>query len=155
MRIRDKSVLLIATGCFIGNSPFAPGSLGTLVGIPICFLLSKIDIQIAIICIIIFIPAAIFISHEAEKLLKKNDPGPVVIDEIAGIMVTLAGLPFNAVVVVLGFIIFRLLDIFKPFPIKQVELKFSGGIGIVMDDIMAGVMSNVILRVFIYLTNLF
>jgi len=154
MRFSEKSVLFIATGCFIGNIPLAPGTFGTLVGIPICFFLSKIDIQISILCIIIFILAAIFISREAEKILHKNDPGSVVIDEIAGIMVTLAGLPFNTMVVALGFIIFRLFDIFKPFPIKQIEMKLSGGTGIVMDDIAAGVMSNIILRIIIFLVHL-
>ena len=154
MRLRDKSVLFIATGCFTGNIPFAPGSFGTLVGIPICFFLSKIDIQITIISIIIFIFAAIIVSHEAEKILNKNDPGSVVIDEIAGIMVALAGLPFNTMVVVTGFIIFRVLDFFKPFPVKQIEERFSGGTGIVMDDVMAGVMSNVILRILIWFVGL-
>jgi len=155
MRLREKSVLLLATGCFIGNIPFAPGTFGTLAGIPICFLLSRIDFQIAITCIIIFIFAAIFISREAEKILDKKDPGSVVIDEIAGIMVALAGLPFNTVIVVSGFVIFRLLDIFKPFPIKQVETKISGGTGIVMDDVVAGVISNAILRLLIILAGLF
>ena len=155
MRLREKSVLFLATGCFIGNIPLAPGTFGTLAGIPICFLLSQIDIQIAVSCIIIFILAAIFISREAEKILDKKDPGSVVIDEIAGIMVAIAGLPFNTVIVVSGFVIFRLLDIFKPFPIKQVEMNFTGGTGIVMDDVVAGVICNAILRLFIILVGLF
>ena len=150
MRLRERSVLFVATGCFAGNIPFAPGTFGTLIGIPICFLLSAIDIQIAIICIIVFILAAIFIAHEAEKILKKKDPGAVVIDEIAGIVVALAGLPFNTIIVFAGFVIFRLLDIFKPFPIKYIEEKMSGGAGIVMDDVVAGIMTNAIMRIFIY-----
>ena len=147
MRLREKSVLLLATGCFIGNIPLAPGTFGTLVGLPICFLLSLADIQIAVVCIILFIIAAIFISHEAEQILDTDDPKSVVIDEMAGILVALAGLPFQPVILVSGFIIFRLLDIFKPFPIKQIETRLSGGTGIVMDDVVAGVMSNILIRI--------
>jgi phosphatidylglycerophosphatase A len=120
MRLKEKSVMFVATGCHVGNTPFAPGTFGTLIGLPICFILSVIDVKIAILYIGVFIVVAIFIAHEAEKILNKTDPGSVVIDEIAGIMVALAGLPFNAVIVVAGVIIFRLLDIFKPFPIKQI-----------------------------------
>ncbi len=155
MRLREKSVLFIATGCRIGNIPLAPGSFGTLAGIPICFFLSTIDIQIAILCIMIFLLAAVVISHHAEKILNTNDPGSVVIDEIAGIMVALAGMPFNTWVVVTGFIVFRILDIFKPFPINHMEKRLSGGIGIVMDDMMAGMITNAILRMVIYIAGMF
>lgn len=154
MHFKDKSVLFLATGCFIGNIPFAPGTFGTLLGLPFCFFLSTIDITLAFACIIIFIIFAIYVAHEAEKLLNKDDPGSIVIDEIAGIMVTLAGLPFDAVMIVLGVIFFRVLDIFKPFPIKHIEARLSGGFGIVFDDVLAGVISNLLLRIIIITVGL-
>jgi phosphatidylglycerophosphatase A len=86
-------------------------------------------------------------AHEAEIILKAEDPGCIVIDEMAGMVVTLIGLPFNMISVLAGFLIFRLLDIFKPYPIRFLERKLSGGIGIVMDDIVAGALGNIILRV--------
>jgi phosphatidylglycerophosphatase A len=92
---------------------------------------------------------AIWIAHEAEKILETEDPGCIVIDEIAGIILTLFGLPFNITSVSAGFLIFRTLDIWKPFPIRFLENKFSGGIGIVIEDVVSGIMSNLILRVFI------
>jgi phosphatidylglycerophosphatase A len=86
-------------------------------------------------------------AHEAEIILNAEDPGCIVIDEIAGMLVTLIGLPFNMISVFAGFLIFRILDIWKPHPIRFLERKLSGGVGIVMDDIVAGVLGNIILRV--------
>jgi len=143
--------MFFATGCFIGNIPFAPGTFGTILGIPLCFLLSGTNFLIAVLLTVIFIVFAIFIAHHAEKILKKNDPGCIVIDEIAGFMVALFGLPFNAVYVSAGFVIFRFFDILKPFPIRLIERKLSGGTAIVMDDVAAGICSNLALRIVLHL----
>ena len=146
MNFKEKSVIFIATGCYIGNISFAPGTFGTVFGILLCFFLSKIDFSIAVLLMLIFILCAIWIANEAEKILKTEDPGCIVIDEIAGIILTLSGLPFNITSVALGFLVFRALDIWKPYPIRLLENKFSGGIGIVLDDVAAGILSNLILR---------
>ncbi len=148
MNIKQKSVMFLATGCYIGNISFAPGTFGSVLGLPLCFFLSKIDFSIAVLLTLIFILCAIWIASEAEKILKTEDPGCIVIDEIAGIILTLSGLPFNITSVTAGFLIFRALDIWKPYPIRFLENKFSGGIGIVLDDVVAGILSNLILRVF-------
>ena len=147
MNFKEKAVMFIATGCLIGKIPFAPGTFGSLAGILLCFILSKTSDLAAILCIIIFIIFSIWIANDAEKILKKKDPGSIVIDEIAGMAVTLIGLPFNLFYVASGFIIFRVLDITKPFPIRYIEKRISGGAGIVLDDIAAGMIANVILRI--------
>jgi phosphatidylglycerophosphatase A len=95
----------------------------------------------------IFIIFAILIAHDAEKILKKDDPGCIVIDEIAGLMVALFGLPFNVIYAAAGFAIFRFFDILKPFPIRLIEKKLSGGTAIVMDDVAAGICTNLVLRI--------
>ena len=151
MNFKEKAVLFFATGCFIGKIPFAPGTFGSLVGIFLCFILSKTSVPAAILCIIIFIIFSIWIANDAEKILNKKDPGSIVIDEIAGMAVTLIGLPFNVFYVTSGFIIFRVLDITKPFPIRYIEKRISGGAGVVLDDIAAGAIANVILRLIFYL----
>lgn len=79
-----------------------------------------------------------------------EDPGEIVIDEIAGIIITLAGIPLTVLSVIIGFFLFRFLDILKPFPIRNLEKKLSGGVGIVMDDVAAGVMANIALRIIFY-----
>ena len=149
MNFKQKSVMFLATGCYIGNIPFAPGTFGSALGLPLCFFLSRIDFSIAVLLTLIFILCAIWIANEAEKILGTEDPGCIVIDEIAGIILTLFGLPFNITSVTAGFLIFRVVDIWKPYPIRILENKFTGGIGIVLDDVMAGILSNLILRVFI------
>jgi phosphatidylglycerophosphatase A len=149
MNFKQKSVIFIATGCYIGNISFAPGTFGSVLGLPICFFLSKTDLSMAVLLTLIAILCAIWIANEAEKILKTEDPGCIVIDEIAGIILTLFGLPFNIISVTAGFLVFRALDIWKPYPIRFLENKFSGGIGIVLDDVAAGILSNLILRVVI------
>ena len=138
--------MFLATGCFIGNISFAPGTFGSILGIPLCFLLSKINLLVAVLLTVMFVLFAILIAQEAEKILKTKDPGCIVIDETAGLMVTLIGLPFNIISVGSGFLIFRFLDIWKPYPIRFVENKLSGGAGIVMDDVAAGICGNLLLR---------
>ncbi|MBW2569875.1 MAG: phosphatidylglycerophosphatase A, partial [Deltaproteobacteria bacterium] len=93
---------------------------------------------------------AILIAHYAEKILKKNDPGCIIIDEIIGIVITFIGLKFDITSALTGFIIFRFFDILKPFPIRFLEKKVPGGAGVVIDDIMAGVYSNIVLRVLLF-----
>ena len=146
MNFKEKVVLFIATGCFIGKIPFAPGTFGSLAGILLCFILSKTSELAAIFCLVVFIIFSICIANDAEKILNKKDPGNIVIDEIAGMAVTLLGLPFNVFYVATGFIVFRILDISKPFPISYIEKRIPGGAGIVLDDVAAGIIANVILR---------
>jgi phosphatidylglycerophosphatase A len=153
MKFREQAVLFVATGFFIGSVPFAPGTFGSLIGLPVCFLLSRLNFMQSVICILVFILFAIGIASAAEKILKQKDPGQIVIDEIAGLMVTFAGLPFNLKTALAGFIIFRVIDILKPFPIRTLEKRVGGGSGVVLDDVLAGVYGNLILRLVIYLTG--
>ena len=153
MNLKQKSVMFLATGCFIGNISFAPGTFGSILGLPLCFFLSKINLLIAVFLTVIFIFIAIWIAQRAEKIVNTEDPGCIVIDEIAGILVTFTALPFNLISVALGFLIFRALDIWKPYPISWIERKLSGGAGIVMDDVAAGICSNMVLRGIFFLYN--
>ncbi len=79
-------------------------------------------------------------------MLKAKDPGCIVIDEIAGIGVTFLAIPFNIYWAILGFIVFRFFDILKPFPVNYLEKRFTGGLGVVIDDVAAGIMSNIVLQ---------
>ena len=154
MTLRKKTILFLSSGCFLGNIPFAPGSFGTLAGLPICWLLSKTDPWRSFFLIVLMIPCAVWIAGKAEQILGRKDPGAVVIDEIVGMVLTLAGLPFNAATAGFGFILFRILDITKPFPICFLEQRFKGGTGIVLDDVAAGVVGNITLRIILHLINI-
>ena len=153
MNLREKGVLFLSSGGFIGNIPFAPGTFGSLLGLPVCFLLSRVNLWISVLFLVIFVALAIWVCNKAEQLIQEKDPGCIVIDEICGMMLSLTGIPFNPISAAAGFVIFRLLDIFKPFPIRAIEKKFTGGTGIVLDDIAAGTISNIILRIVFFLSD--
>ena len=151
MKFSDKMVVFLATGFYIGHIPLAPGTFGTLLGLPIGFILARLKLSVAVVLIVLLIAIAVWIANRAESALKKSDPGCIVIDEIAGMVVTLWGLPFNLTTVLIGFIIFRILDISKPFPIRYLDQRLPGGLGVVMDDVAAGVLANIFLRIIITL----
>jgi phosphatidylglycerophosphatase A len=151
MKFREQAVIFLASGLFIGTVPFAPGTFGAIIGLPIVFLLSRLDLLLSVLFMLLFIFFAIGIASAAEKILNQKDPAKIVIDEIAGLMVAFTGLPFNLKTVVLGFILFRVFDILKPFPIRTLERKVGGGTGVVLDDVLAGVYANLILRLAFYI----
>jgi phosphatidylglycerophosphatase A len=150
MKFPRWPLIFLATGCYVGNIPIAPGTFGSVWGIPLSYLISNINLWYGLTFIIMFSGFAVFVSGKAEKQLGAKDPGCIVIDEIAGLLVTFWGLPFNIFTILTGFVIFRCFDIVKPFPIKRVERNVPGGLGIVLDDIMAGVYANLTIRVIIW-----
>ena len=147
MNFGRRVVLFLATGFGVGYARWAPGTLGTLVGLPLCYGLTRLPLSVALAGIVVFILLAIWIAEAAERELGRKDPGCIVIDEIAGIMVTLVGIPWNVTSVVSGFLVFRIFDIAKPFPIRQLERRFKGGVGIVIDDVVAGIIGSITLRI--------
>jgi phosphatidylglycerophosphatase A len=151
MNFKEQSVMFLATGFWVGNIPFAPGTFGSLIGLPLCFFLSRIELPLAMVLAVLFIIFSIGIAHAAEKIIRSKDPGCIVVDEIAGMLVALIGLPFNPLTVAIGFVVFRILDILKPFPIRALDKGISGGVGVVADDVVAGIFANCLLRLFLYL----
>ncbi len=147
MNFRQKAIMFMATGFYSGTIGFAPGTFGSLTAIPICYLLSYVEGAALVVLIAAVILIAVPITGKAEKILKKKDPGAIVLDEICGMMVTFAGIQFSLVTAVGGFVLFRFFDILKPWPVSLAEKKFSGGTGIVIDDVVAGVMANIVLRI--------
>ena len=147
MNFRNQAVLLLATGFSVGRIPRAPGTFGALLGIPVSFVLAKIGFGAAVLVLIGFIGFAVWISGQAERLLGQKDASCIVIDEVVGVMVTLAGITMTPLNLVAGFIAFRVLDIAKPFPAGFLDAQAAGGWGIVMDDVVAGVYGNIFLRV--------
>ncbi|MFH0725473.1 MAG: phosphatidylglycerophosphatase A [Pseudomonadota bacterium] len=146
MKLKAKTALFLATGGYVGLIRFAPGTFGSVEGLFFCYLLSLIPLPITLPCIAVFILFSIWISGEAEKSVGEKDPGCVIIDEIAGMMVTMAGLPFTPLSAAIGFLFFRGFDILKPPPIRTLQERLSGGAGIVLDDVAAGIAANILLR---------
>ena len=138
----ERIVIFLATGCYAGKLPMAPGTFGSLAALPLCWLLAQLGRPAALSATVLVIAAAVWLAGTAERLLQQRDPGSIVIDEIAGMLVTFSGLPFTAFTAAAGFVLFRVLDIAKPFPIGWVEKRLDGGLGIVMDDLIAGALAN-------------
>jgi phosphatidylglycerophosphatase A len=154
MNFVNKTAVFLATGGTVGYIPFAPGTFGSLIGLAFIYLLADIQLWAAVLVAVGLIFFAIWISGAAAKTLKRKDPGCIVIDEIAGMVVTFIGLPFTLTTVIPGFVLFRILDISKPFPIRMLDQRLSGGLGIVADDVVAGIFANLIIRVSLAILNI-
>jgi len=140
-------VLILATGFGVGYSPVAAGTLGTLIAIPVYYFLSNISSPIYEITLAGFFFLSVWISENAEIFFGKKDDQRIVIDEIMGFLITMLWVPQTAILIVIGFFLFRFFDILKPFPIRRLEKKLKGGYGVVLDDVMAGVYANIVLQV--------
>ena len=137
---------LLATGLGSGYSPFAPGTAGTLVGLVLFWPLAPLGPAIQVVALLALCALAVPAATREARRCGLHDPGLVVVDEVAGIWVTLLFLPFTAVTAALGFLLFRIMDIWKPWPARQLE-HLPEGWGIMADDLMAGVYANLLLRV--------
>ncbi|HYA11631.1 MAG TPA: phosphatidylglycerophosphatase A [Thermodesulfovibrionales bacterium] len=135
----------IATIGFIGYLPFAPGTFGSLVAFAF-FILLKPNPFIHILILLLLIPLGIVSSHHAERLMNSKDSKHIVIDEFCGYLLSVALLPFSYAEAITAFFLFRFFDILKPFPIKKVESILSGGKGIMADDMVAAIYTNLILQ---------
>jgi len=143
-----RVVLFFATGCGSGYVPVAPGTAGTAVAVILFFLLSSLSLSLYLLTTAAFTFMAIWCAHQAAPLLQMKDPPPVVIDEIAGYLVTMVSFPCTWQYVAAGFFLFRLFDIVKPFPARWIDRNVSGGYGIVLDDVAAGIYANIALQLF-------
>lgn len=145
MTLRTRAALLIATALGAGYAPLAPGTFGSAVGLILWFVLPNILwLQLTVIALVCV--AGAWSATAAEQHFNRRDPGQVVVDEVAGMMVTLLVNPLPGIGwIVLAFLLFRAADIVKPFPVNSLE-RLPGGTGIMADDVMAGVYANLVLR---------
>ena len=143
----DRLFMAIATGLGLGKMPFAPGTWGTLLAFPIHYLISSLSPTGYWLSLGIIILVAIFTAGSAEKIMDKPDPGAVVIDEVAGMLIALIYAPAGIIPWVIAFVLFRFFDIVKPFPVNFFDQRFHGGLGIVLDDLMAGIYALICMQI--------
>ncbi len=134
---------LIATGFFVGRFKYAPGTLGTLLGIPLVYLFAIKWWMVALLGVILYMMAVWSINHMVD-ITREKDPDEVVIDEVLGYFVSFMFVEPTLKALLIGFITFRLLDTFKPYPIPLFE-KLPKGHGVVVDDLVAGLMNSLFL----------
>jgi phosphatidylglycerophosphatase A len=144
-QILSDPVLFLAFGFGSGLAKKAPGTFGTLAAIPVYYLFAQTGIIFYSLLTVIATVTGIWICGIAAKRLDEHDFGGIVWDEIAGYLITMWLVPFSWKAVILGFVLFRLFDIVKPWPIKWIDRKVQGGFGIMLDDVLAAVFAGVLL----------
>ena len=166
MDIRKTIIKIISTFFYIGYLPFIPGTFGSIAGVFLYYLLIKIGSSNLFIfnmfqdpilfiysistCILIIL--GFLVSGPAERMLNKKDASCIVIDEVCGMLLSLIFLPYDIKIVVLAFILFRILDALKPFPLDRLQ-RLKGGPGIMADDLVAGLYTNIILQIVLKLVS--
>ena len=146
-----RLAVFIATCGYAGYAPIAPGTVGSAIGLLVLVLVrSTGSVAVELALIVVLFVAGVWSGTEAEHHFGGIDPGPVVLDEVVGMLITLALLPVNVYGALLGFVVFRILDVFKPWPSAQFE-RLPGGLGVMADDGMAAVYGNLVMRVLLLL----
>jgi phosphatidylglycerophosphatase A len=134
-----RFIIVTATWFGTGFSPFASGTVGTLGAIPLCLALARLPLPLYLLSTVAFTLFACWVSGHAEQLFGEKDSGKIVIDEVAGYLVTMIAVPLSWQSVLAGFLLFRLFDIVKPQPARWFDQSLKNGYGVVLDDVAAGV----------------
>ncbi len=149
-----RFVHFLAFGFGSGKAPVAPGTFGTLVGIPAYLLLQPLAIYIYVAVVAGLFGVGVWLCHVTEQDLGVHDHPGIVWDEIVGYLITMFMAPAGWVWIAVGFLLFRLFDIWKPFPIRQIERRVRGGFGNMLDDALAAIYAWVVLQTLVHLVPL-
>lgn len=147
--MNEKLITLLATGFGSGLVPVAPGTAGTFVGLLICLPLIPLPWMLRFLVVMALLVLSFYVSNEAEKIYKRKDDQRIVIDEIIGFQITMLPVAINVLSLCAGFVLFRIFDILKPFPVRNLQ-GLPGGWGVVADDVAAGIYAGVVLWLLIY-----
>ena len=140
----------LSLGFGSGLMPKAPGTFGTLAAIPVYLLMSELSLVFFIAITTVITLLGIYLADYTSKALGVHDHSGIVIDEIAGYLITMIAVPFDWMWIITGFVLFRIFDILKPWPISWLDKRVQGGFGIMIDDVLAGVFSLLCLHLIIY-----
>lgn len=136
-------ITLLATGCYTGYTPHAPGTAGSVLGLGLVWAMAGLALPYYLVVTLVFFALGVWVSGRAETLFGHDGP-EIVIDEVVGIMIVFSGISLDVITVVTGFVLFRALDIWKPSPCDRMQ-GLSGGLGIMMDDVIAAIYANLLL----------
>ena len=148
--VLTSPVHFLAFGFGSGLSPKAPGTMGTLAAIPLYLLLMNLPLTGYLLALLLISVAGIWICGESSRRLGVHDHGGIVWDEFAGFLLTMTAAPQGWAWIVLGFALFRLFDIWKPWPVRVADRQLHGGLGIMLDDILAGIYAWLVLQAVAY-----
>ena len=143
----EKPSHFIAFGFGSGTFPFAPGTFGTLMAMPFYVALHALSPLNYLFFLIVITIGSMWLCDKVSKEIQTHDHPGMCLDEIVGYLVTMFTIPFGFKWMILGFILFRVFDILKPWPIRWMDQKIHGGFGMILDDVMAGIYSLLILKI--------
>ena len=146
-QILKDPVLLLAFGFGSGLSRYMPGTMGTVAAIPLYLALQHTNDTVYLMATLLSVALGIVICERAANQLQVHDFGGIVWDEIAGLLITMLWIPYSWQSLLAGFVLFRLFDIVKPWPIKWLDQQVTGGFGIMLDDVVAAVFAGLLLRI--------
>lgn len=152
-RILTNPVHCLAFGLGSGLAPKAPGTFGTLAAVPLFWLLSSLSLSEYLFVVVFATVVGIYFCGQTASDLGVHDHPGIVWDEFVGFWITMIAVPITGWNLLLGFALFRLFDIWKPWPIKWVDKHVHGGFGIMLDDILAGLLALGSLHLLIYLSS--
>jgi phosphatidylglycerophosphatase A len=142
--LNEKAIKFLACGFGSGLAPIAPGTFGTLVGVPICLLCLPLPWILRLLVVLALLALSIYISGRAEEIYRKKDDQRIVIDEIVGLQIAMLPVAITTLYLCLGFVLFRIFDIWKPYPLRQLQ-NLPGGWGVVLDDVGAGIYAGALM----------
>lgn len=143
----------VATLFGVGFAPKAPGTVATLATIPIWYALAQTGSVIYMTVTFLLFPLGILAAQAYENHVGRHDSKEIVIDEVVGFLITMTWLPLTWQSVALGFVVFRVLDILKPPPIRQLDKRMPGGFGVMVDDVVAGIIGSIVMQLIYNQTN--
>ncbi|AGH81557.1 phosphatidylglycerophosphatase [Psychromonas sp. CNPT3] len=143
----------LAVGFGSGLAPKAPGTMGTLVAVPLFYFLSFLSVEAYFIVLVVGSLLGIWFCHVTSRDMGVHDHKCIVWDEFIGYWITMFMVPFSVQWAIVGFILFRFFDIVKPYPISWLDKKVAGGFGIMIDDIVAGIFAAICLQLLIYVAS--
>lgn len=146
-------VVFIALGLGSGLAPIAPGTAGTLLAVPLYLVIQNMSLGLYLAITLAITLSGIWICSYSAKKLGVHDHPAIVIDEIAGFLITMVAVPSGWIWVLAGFILFRLFDALKPWPISWLDRNLKGGFGIMIDDVAAGLVSLGLLHAYLFLSE--
>ena len=152
--MKTRILEALATGFYLGKIPKAPGTWGTLLGIPVAWAMATYLTPISyMLATVVFIFVASLIAEYYERALAAHDPKEIVIDEVVGYVIAMTWLPLTWQSFLAAFVVFRFFDILKPGPIRRIDQRVKGGFGTVLDDVAAGLISSAILQIILKETH--
>ncbi|MEJ2361857.1 MAG: phosphatidylglycerophosphatase A [Gammaproteobacteria bacterium] len=146
--LRDPGHLL-SFGFGSGLSPYAPGTFGTLAAIPFYLLMSRLPFTAYMAVTLACLLLGVYVCGRTGKVLGVHDHSAIVWDEFVGLFITMMFAPVSLLTLVLGFILFRLFDILKPWPVCVIDTRIKGGLGVMLDDVIAGIYAMLVLQGFL------